>query len=148
MFDDPFSMNVPRLRLSLRIEGDTLDPDFLTQQLGVTPSFTATKGAPDARGGRNAPHETGIWTYRLEVPPDTELGDAIGMLLNVLPDDTTLWEELASTFRLQVFVGVFLQADNQSTLLDAEVLAALGRRGWTISFDLYGPFASRRELGE
>ena len=141
MFDDAsLSLNVPRIRLSLRVEGDTLDPDFITQQLGITPSFTAAKGTLVSRGERSAPRETGSWTYRLEVPPDSELGDAIRLLLDAFPDDSTLWEELTSSFTVEVFCGLFLLADNQSTVMDADVLTALGRRGWSLSFDLYGPF--------
>jgi hypothetical protein len=47
MFDvpDDSDSNVPRLRVSLRIRGAALDPEFLTQHLGVAPTFTARQEA-------------------------------------------------------------------------------------------------------
>ena len=140
-FDDDASLavNVPRVRVSLRIQGDSLDPDFITQQLGLAPAFAAAKGDAVSHGGREMPRETGIWVYRIDVPPDTELGEAIGSLLERLPEYSTLWEELTSTFQVDVFCGVFLQGHNQSTAVDAEVLGALHRRGLRLSFDLYTP---------
>lgn len=135
--EDVDDLNIPRLRVSLRIRGDTLDPDFLTQHLGVAPSFGARKGELIARRGRERLQTTGVWTYRLEVQPATELGDAIAHLLSVLPEDATLWQEITSSFTADVFCGVFLQNDNQSTVIQPEVLSALGRRGLPLSFDLF-----------
>jgi hypothetical protein len=138
-FDDDESddLNIPRLCVSLRIRGDALDPDFLTQQLGVAPSFSARKGEMVARRGTERLHTTGVWTYRLEVPPATELGDAIAHLLAALPEDATLWEEITSSFTADVFCGVFLENDNQSTVIPPEVLRTLGRHGLPLSFDLF-----------
>jgi hypothetical protein len=139
-FDDDDSsddLNIPRLRVALRIRGDSLDPDFLTQQLGVAPSFSARKGEVVARRGREQLHTTGVWTYRLEVPSATELGEALSRLMDVLPEDLTLWEEITMSFSADVFCCAFLENDNQSTNIPPEVLLTLGRRGLTLSLDLY-----------
>jgi hypothetical protein len=138
-FDDEEidDLNIPRLRVSLRIRGDALDPDFLTQQLGVAPSFAARKGELIARRGTERLQTTGVWTYRLEVPSSTELGDAIAHLMAALPEDATLWEEITSSFTADVFCGVFLQNDNQSTHVAADVLSTLSRRGLPLTFDLF-----------
>jgi hypothetical protein len=135
--DDSADLNIPRLRVSLRIRGDALDPDFLTQQLGVAPSFSARKGDVTVRRGRERRHETGVWSYRAEVPAGTELGDALTHLLAALPQDATLWEEITSSFDADLFCGVFLENDNQSTVVPPEVLAELGRRGLSLSLDLF-----------
>jgi hypothetical protein len=87
--DDVGELNIPRLRVSLRIRGDALDPDFLTQQLGVAPSFSARKGDVTIRRGRERLHTTGVWSYRAEVPSGTELGDALLHLLAALPQNAT-----------------------------------------------------------
>ena len=135
--DDADELNIPRLRVSLRIRGDVLDPDFLTQQLGVAPSFAARKGEVTARRGREQLHVTGVWTYRSEVPAGTELGDAVRHLLVALPQDATLWEEITSSFEVDLFCGVFLENDNQSTAIPPDVLGELGRRGVSLSLDLF-----------
>src|SRR3982751_4646571 len=107
---DPFAVdfggpaNVPRLRISLRIVGDDLDPDFITQQLGVAPTESGRRGEPDDRagGGRPSSRETGVWIYRISASPDTELGDALDQMLAAMPQDATLWEELRSTYAVHV----------------------------------------------
>jgi hypothetical protein len=139
VFDDSPTddLNIPRLRVALRIRGDALDPDFLTQQLGVAPSFSARKGEVTARRGRERLHTTGVWTYRLEVPSGMELSDALMRVLAALPEDATLWEEITTSFTADMFCGAFLEDDNQSTVVSPEVLSALGRRGLTLSLDLY-----------
>jgi hypothetical protein len=130
-------LNIPRLRVSLRIRGDALDPDFLTQQLGVAPSFSAQKGDVTIRRGRERLHDRGVWSYRAEVPAGTELGDALMHLLAALPQDATLWEEITSSYSADLFCGMFLENDNQSTVVPPEVLGELGRRGLGLSLDLF-----------
>ena len=138
-FDDTESedLNVPGLRVALRIRGDALDPEFLTQQFGVAPSFSARKGETVVHHGRESVQDTGVWDYQLDVPPATELGGVIARLLEVFPEDSTLWGELTSAYSADVFCGIFLDADDQSTVVEPEVLAALGRRGLTLSLDFH-----------
>lgn len=138
-FDDSESedLNVPGLRVALRIRGDALDPEFLTQQFGVAPSFSARKGETVVQHGRERVQETGVWDYQLDVPPATELGGVIARLLEVFPEDSTLWGELTSAYRADVLCGIFLHGDDQSTVVEPEVLAALGRRGLTLMLDFH-----------
>jgi hypothetical protein len=143
--DDDDSINLPRLVVSLRVVGDSLDPDFLTQQFGVAPSFSARKGEPARVAGGSDVRRSGVWSYRLELPPETELGEGIGMLLAVFPEDSILWEEITSAYTADVFCGAFLRDDNQSTVIEADVLAALGRRGLPLSLDLYSAYDGDEE---
>jgi hypothetical protein len=150
---DPFAIdfggagNVPRLRISLRIVGDDLDPDFITQQLGVAPTESGRRGEPNDRagGGRPSRREIGVWIYRVSVTADTELGDALDQLLAAMPQDATLWEELTSTYAVDVLCGVFLEADNQSTTIPADVLERLGRLGLALAFELHVSYGPGRE---
>ena len=135
---DSDASNIPRLRISLRIHGDTLDPEYLTQQLGISPSFSARRGDP-FRGDDGSVHDSGVWVYRLDVPPDTDLGGVIALLLDRFPEDSTLWEEVTTSYGADIFCGVFLQADSQSTVVDAEVLTRLARLGLPLSFEFYAP---------
>jgi len=132
--DDEYASEVPRMRLALRIRGDTLDPDFLTQRLGVLPTASAQKGdeRDDGRSG-----DTGEWLYRVDAPVGTELGECIEMLLAPLPDDTTLWEELTSTYTADVCCAMHLEARDQRTTVGAEVLQRLGRLGLSLGFEIH-----------
>ena len=134
MFDDLDAPDAPRVRASLRLRGDTLDPEFLTQQLGVAPTLAARQGDAIA-GSRGRVRDSGIWLYRLDAPPGTELGEVVSMLLAPFPDDSTLWEELTSTYAADVRCELFLEGEAQGTAIDAEVLQRLGRLGLPLTLD-------------
>jgi hypothetical protein len=134
MFDDLDAPDVPAVRATLRLRGDTLDPDFLTQQLGVAPTLVAQQGDRTARG---RVRDSGVWLYRLDAPPGTELGEAISMLLAPFPDDSTLWEELTSTYQADVRCELFLGGRVEGTIIDAEVLRELGRLGLPLALDFH-----------
>jgi hypothetical protein len=141
--DDAGTVDLPRLRVALRIRGDGLDPDFLTQQLGVAPTFSVRRGDEVMRRDRVVTQRTGVWTYRLAEQPDTELGEVVAMLLAVFPEDSTLWEDLNSSYAVDVYCAAYLDEAHQRTTIDADVLAALGRRGLSLSLDLHGPTPAR-----
>lgn len=128
----------PRIRVSLRLYGDTLDPDFLTQHLGIAPTFSAMKGDPGEREGDDQ-RDTGMWIYRLDGSPGTELGDVIEGLLARFPDDSTLWEELSASYTVEVACAVFLESANQRTAIATDVLERLGRLLLPLNLDLFAP---------
>jgi hypothetical protein len=125
-FDDlDVPSNVPALRAALRIRGESLDRDFITQQLGVSPN----EHSAHARS----------WVYRLAARPDTELGDLLDRLIASFPQDAVLWGELASTYSVDVFVTVSIEGETQGTVVDAPVLERLGRLGFPLIFDFHAP---------
>jgi hypothetical protein len=126
-FDDIWSASdVPDVRATLRIRGGDIDPDLVTQLLGVAP--TALDMTDDGAARE--------WTYRLTAPEDTELGSAVEALLAVFSDDTTMWEELTSAYAVDVHCELTLRGAAQHTGVDPDVLAALGRRGLPLSLEL------------
>ena len=137
--DDDDTVNLPQVRVTLSIEGSGLDPDFLTQQLGVTPTWSARPGEATDGTRRHARGDSGVWAYRLELPEPTELGETIGLLLDAFPEDTVLWEELTSTYTVEVLCAVHLVAAHQHTNVEPDVLAGLGRRGLPLRIELFGP---------
>jgi hypothetical protein len=146
--DDSSGVDVPRLQVALRIRGSSLDPDFLTQQLGVQPTTSGRQGdaredadpLDEDRARASRGRETGEWTYRLDVPPHTDLGEVLGLLLGAFPEDAVLWEEITSTYTAEVCCGVFLQGDAQRTTIEADILAALAKRSLAVRFDFHVPF--------
>ena len=126
IYDDEAATDaVPGLRAALRIRGDSLDPDFITLHLGVAPTVSARRGDPSDRSEEL--EETGLWAYELSVPAGTELGDGIDMLLARVPNDATLWEELADAYTIDVHCVVQLPEEHPrpQTSIDADVLVRL-----------------------
>ena len=118
----------PGFRAALRIRGAVLDPDFITQQLGVA----ATTSAQHGTDGNDGAVATGHWEYALDLPPGTELGDGLDLLLARVPNDATLWQELADAYTIDVRCelalvtsGVPLGGVLHETNVDAAVLERL-----------------------
>ena len=132
--------HVPRLSVSVRIAGETLDPEEITRLMRVEPKFAAKKGARRRGGAGTVIQRTGIWTYGLtENSAEWELDDAIVTLLNRLPADLNLWRDLARAHQMDMFCGLFMGSENQGTVLRPETLRLLADRVLSLGLDIYGP---------
>ena len=137
----PLDFPRSRLSVSLRVQGDELDPAEITRALGVQPDFSARKGEPRASRAGTVIQRTGMWTrgVRQGAAPAWDLESAVRTLLADLPTDLGVWRELARRHKLDVFCGLFMASENQGTDLSAATLLALGERGLMLRFDVYGP---------
>lgn len=135
-----FGGPVDRFRITLRIYGEELDPDQISVLLGCAPTEAARKGLPvsSREGSRIA--NRGRWSLTIESKDCDErdnVEDGVKMLLARLPSDADLWASLTSTFRVDVFCGIFMAAANRGFGISAEVSKLLTDRHLNIGFDLY-----------
>src|SRR5438132_947133 len=88
--------HLSRLSVSLRVAGDTLDPDEITVILGVEPDFSARKGEARRQRAGTVVQRIGIWSRRVRPPAseDWDLDGAITELLDQLPTDLAIWQSL------------------------------------------------------
>ena len=114
--------------------GDDLDPPALTALLGVSPTQAHRRG--DANG-RYAPFRTGAWLLTVE-GKQVQPADLIADLLQRLPDDPSLWEGLARDHRIEVRLGLFLEADDRGFDLSPELVMRLARYRAALNMDIYG----------
>ena len=49
----------------------------------------------------------------------------------------SIWQDLTSRFRADVFCGLFMEEGNEGISLSNETLQRLAERGLTIDFDIY-----------
>jgi hypothetical protein len=140
--DDEVASAAPGLRAALRIRGDALDPDFITLHLGVAPTVSARRGdrvddGADVSADAGDVAATGVWSYVLSLPPGTELGDGIDELLARVPNDATLWEELADAYTIDVHCVLALRDERppQQTSIDAAVLQRLAHLRLPLSLE-------------
>ena len=142
MSDEDDSGSVGRIKVALRIVGDNVDPESITDRLGVTPTFAAKQGEEVWRRDRTLIQRHGVWSHSLTEHAETgaELDDAIVTLLARFPADEALWADLASTYDVGLFCGLFLTNDNQGTDLRSTTLQALAARRLTLSLDIYSAF--------
>jgi hypothetical protein len=124
------------IRASLRVVGHDLVPGEITRLLGVVPTQAHAKGEPtDIGRGRTSPALTGVWA--LTAAPNDDLDVQVHQLLAATTADLATWRDVASRFRIDIFVGVVIVDGHEGFVLKPATLAALGERGIELDLDLY-----------
>lgn len=129
-------------RISLDFIGDDVDPDEISNMLGVQPTTAHRIGdsihGNDGAFQRNA--KTGRWSItassRNTKEPDFER--SLRQLLDSLTDDLEVWRELSRRFDSGLFCGIFLTDSNRGFTLSADLLTELGKRNIYMGLDVYG----------
>ena len=135
--------------VSLRITGQSLQPDEITSLLGCRPTRAAKTGDTISHpNGRTRLIKTGFWHLRYDAIDAIELDKKIEDLLARLTQDLEAWDHIARTCRLELFCGLFMGAWNEGFGLSAELITKLGRRRIELSCDIYGPVDSWEALSE
>lgn len=129
--------DLDEVAITLRVYADDLDPQWVSDLLGISPSYAARKGDSRISGGRTIRQRVGIWQLELPGTREWVLADAIRTLLSRLPSDTSVWEELAERAHADVFCGLFLARWNRGADLPYELLGDLARRRLALSLDIY-----------
>lgn len=135
---------MPRLHRSvatLRVVGDTLIPREVTALLGAQPSHAQAKGdrlvGPKTGVVRIA--KSGMWRLHASERRPEDLDGQVQELLGQLTTDLSIWADLARRFDLDLFCGLFMEAENEGGLLSPRTLVALGERGIKLDLDIYAP---------
>lgn len=129
-------MNRPEIKVSLRICGDDLIPEEITQQLGCAPTEAHRKGECVRTGHFVRESQIGIWRLHGECE-DGNLDSAITSLLTKIRSDLEVWNSLAHKYRIDIFCGIFLHTLNQGVSIQSITLEQLASRGIILSFDMY-----------
>ncbi len=135
-----FGGPVDRFQITLRLSGEQLDPDRISALFGCAPTRMHRKGLPiSAREG--APiAKRAQWHLTIDSKDGDErndVEDGIRTLLERLPSDPALWASLTSTYKVDIFCGLFLEADNRGFAISAETSKLLSDRHLNIGFDVY-----------
>jgi len=125
---------------SLRFFGDDLDPDDLTRRLAGSPTKSARKGDPRiSQSSRQYVEKTGSWRLNALDAKPGDLDAQIQWIFASLTPDLSVWDELSTRFRADIFCGLFMDERNEGLEINPETLAAMGARGVTLSLDIYDP---------
>jgi hypothetical protein len=123
---------------SLRIGGDKLDPDEITDLLGCAPSTKARKGGVLGKGRVKA--KTGTWQLdaSLRTPGDIEaqVREILGRI------DFDKWDRIVDQYDVDIFCGLFMSETDEGLSISADLSAMLGERRIRLEMCLYGPLSS------
>lgn len=127
------------VRTSLRISGDDLDPDDITNQLGVRPTLAQKKGDEIVDTGQQRVADTGVWLLAGKQSAHGTLEQEITAILDLLTDDLRVWHSLTRRFKVDCFCGVFFEQESSGGgfSLSPSLMKALVERNISIGFDLY-----------
>jgi len=133
---------ISRSSASLRIIGDDLIPDYISQALGASPTKAQTKGE---KLGNVRIAKFGMWRLEaIDCEPE-DINGQIRFIFDQLTDDLAVWKYIGSQFKMDLFCGLFMECWNEGIELSPESLLILGSRGIKIDFDVYGPVADEKE---
>ncbi len=131
--------DISRTKVGIRIFGDDLIPDEVTDLLQCQPTEVRTKG--DIRGSKGNPRivTTGSWRLHVDENDTSILEEKVEKLLKQLTDNLSIWEQITDRFKTDIFCGLFLEDFNEGFSLSPEIMKKLTDRNLEIGFDIYLP---------
>ncbi len=125
-----------RVHVSLRVFGDSLEPEEVSALLGREPTRCHRKGDPTA-ADETSVEATGGWILDSELSEQTEIEDHVEALLAPISNDSDEWASLTSRFSASIFCSAFLDRSNEAFELSPRLAQSLADRGLVIAFDIH-----------
>ena len=130
-----------RVKVTLRIFGEELDPDEISSALMCEPSGKTKKGeivAEDGKGNRRI-SPFGSWRLQSTESEHVDLEEQVLKLLSRVVADPDVWRKLTHQYKVDLFCGLFLNEGcvNRGFSLSAKVMKELAKRNLEIGFDIY-----------
>jgi hypothetical protein len=126
---------VDEATLSLGIYGPELQPDEISAQLRCRPSSSHRRG--DVRRLGSPPYDQGAWILEVDRREPTEGDDLVRQLMDQIPTDPSLWEQLRARYTLRVVFVLFVGAWNRTFTLSPTSWNQLAMFGAPVGFSIY-----------
>ena len=128
---------VDKARVSLRFFGDDLNPDEVTHLLDCQPTEAHKKD--DVVPSKFNPRivKTGTWLLSFSKKSEEDLEGQISQLLDQLPKNLEIWQNLTRRFDSDIYCGAWLKAWNRDVWLSAGLLSKLSDRGLNLGMAIY-----------
>lgn len=126
---------IDETRLTVSVHGDDLDPEEVTRILGCMPSRSHRRG--DLRPRNVPPWPKGAWLLSVEGKAPVEPEHLLSSLLDRLPSDPLVWENLRRRYSVALGFGLFQGAWNRGFDLSPAALARVVALGLGLGFDIY-----------
>ena len=128
---------IGRVRASLRVFGESLDPDEVSALLGRPPTRQHRKGDEIGGKGGDAVEPTGAWILDSPLSEKIELEEHIEVMLSSLSNDMDEWSSLTDRFSASILCSLFLDQYNEGFELSPRITQALSERGLVAAFEIY-----------
>lgn len=126
---------------SLRIIGDALKPEEITQLLGCAPTRSYIKGQEwqGKKTDKTYIKDFGLWALKANDCEPENLDEQVNWLLSQLTHDLNIWASIRARYRIDLFCGCFMEETNEGVSISPKTLLALGERGIELGLDIYAP---------
>ncbi|MBW1884364.1 MAG: DUF4279 domain-containing protein [Deltaproteobacteria bacterium] len=128
---------IARVRVSLRVFGDSLEPEEVSALLGRDPTRCHRKGDPMGGKGAAAVEPTGAWILDSALSEKAEIEEHVETLLSSVSNDSDEWDQLTSLFSASILCSAFLDQYNEGFEVSPRLARSLADRGLVIAFDIY-----------
>jgi hypothetical protein len=133
--------DISRSTVSIRLYGIKLDPEYLTQCLGCSPSRAAKSGdtfiKPD---GTTRIVKKSFWLLSYGDSDAVDLEEKIELLFAKLTDNLDVWQEITKNAKVaDLFCGLFIDRWNEGFELSPSIMKKISDRNLEIGFDIYTP---------
>jgi len=132
--------HVSRSKASLRIIGDSLNPEEISRIVGCKGSTMYSKGdiKVSKTTGKQYERKSGHWSLRSTECEPEDINGQVAEILGQLTNNLAVWSELNIKYSIDIFCGLFLETSNEGMDISPETLVELGNRGIVLSLDIYG----------
>ena len=145
---------IARVRVSLRVFGDALEPDEVSALLGRQPSRSHRKGEGSSSVSKSASsgssteptskptleptsEPTGVWILDSGLSGKAEIEEHVEALLSLVSNDCDEWASLTSRFSASILCSACLDEYNEGFEISPRLAQSLADRGLVIAFDIY-----------
>jgi uncharacterized protein DUF4279 len=126
---------IDETRVTLGIHGPDLEPNEISSLLGCAPTSAHRRGDPRRNG--IAPWPQGAWLLSVEGKAPTEPEELIELLIDRLPSESAIWEQLAAKYTVRITLGLFTGDWNRGFELSPATVSRLAAIGARVGFDIY-----------
>ena len=134
--------NSSSIEITLRIWHARDDPGEISQAMGLTPTYSYKAGerrvSPKGKPLASVHRET-LWCYDIEVSKDSSLSEALDAVSALLESHEQQLQRLrARGFRLECYVGLFLEGD-RTEMLSSTQMSQYAHDGVDLVLSIYAP---------
>lgn len=121
--------------VKLCIYADELEPNWVSERVGCSPSEAFRKGERNLAYPKRPPAPTGRWI--LEAPNDLSFENQIAYLLDQTNQSSKVWESLEKTHALHLRSVISLHSWTEGFTLSPTLLAEIAQRKWEFMVSIY-----------
>jgi Domain of unknown function (DUF4279) len=124
---------------ALRVTGDSLNPDAISQLLGWSPTLGHVKGKIEPSKGKPIVRETGCWQLDTAGQQPGNLDAHVAELFRRVNNDLSAWATLSGEHKIDLWCVYFMGEPDEDVQASAETLKVLGDRGIKLDLRVYSP---------